>query len=182
MRRRQSSSCGGTACWLIATRAHGGVEQADRLVGQLPRRDVTVRQPHRRFERLVEHLDAVMLLEHRTPRRAPSGSPCPRSARRPGRPGSGGSAPDPSRCTSCIPPRSWRRWCAACRAPAPASAGSRHRPCPAAPPAPISVCASSTNRMIGFGDACTSSMTWRSRFSNSPFMLAPACSRPMSSV
>ncbi len=55
-------------------------------------------------------------------------------------------------------------------------------PVPAAPPAPISVCASSTNRMIGFGEACTSSITCRSRFSNSPFMLAPACSRPMSSV
>ena len=55
-------------------------------------------------------------------------------------------------------------------------------PVPAAPPAPISVCASSTNRMIGFGDACTSSITCRSRFSNSPFMLAPACSSPMSSV
>ena len=34
-------------------------------------------------------------------------------------------------------------------------------PVPAAPPAPISVCASSTNRMIGFGDACTSSITCR---------------------
>ena len=32
-------------------------------------------------------------------------------------------------------------------------------PVPAAPPAPISVCASSMNRMIGLGDACTSSMT-----------------------
>jgi hypothetical protein len=42
--------------------------------------------------------------------------------------------------------------------------------------------ASSMNRMIGFGLACTSSMTWRSRCSNSPFMLAPACSSPMSSV
>ncbi len=55
-------------------------------------------------------------------------------------------------------------------------------PVPAAPPAPIRVCASSMNRMIGFGEACTSSMTWRRRFSNSPFMLAPACSRPTSSV
>ena len=55
-------------------------------------------------------------------------------------------------------------------------------PVPAAPPAPISVCASSMNRMIGFGEACTSSITWRSRCSNSPFMLAPACSRPTSSV
>ena len=32
-------------------------------------------------------------------------------------------------------------------------------PWPAAPPAPIRVCASSIKRMIGFGDACTSSMT-----------------------
>ena len=55
-------------------------------------------------------------------------------------------------------------------------------PVPAAPPAPTSVCASSMNRMIGFGDACTSSITWRRRFSNSPFMLAPACSRPTSSA
>ena len=55
-------------------------------------------------------------------------------------------------------------------------------PVPAAPPAPISVCASSMNRMIGLGEDCTSSITWRSRFSNSPFMLAPACSRPTSSV
>ena len=55
-------------------------------------------------------------------------------------------------------------------------------PVPCAPPAPISVCASSMNRMIGLGDAWTSSITWRRRFSNSPFMLAPACSRPMSSV
>jgi hypothetical protein len=54
-------------------------------------------------------------------------------------------------------------------------------PVPAAPPAPTSVCASSMNRMIGFGLACTSSITWRRRCSNSPFMRAPACSRPMSS-
>ena len=55
-------------------------------------------------------------------------------------------------------------------------------PVPAAPPAPISVWASSMNRMIGLGEACTSSITWRSRFSNSPFMLAPACNKPMSST
>ncbi len=54
--------------------------------------------------------------------------------------------------------------------------------CPAAPPAPISVCASSMNRMIGRGLACTASITDFSRFSNSPFMPAPACSSPMSSV
>ena len=53
-------------------------------------------------------------------------------------------------------------------------------PVPAAPPAPISVWASSMKRMIGFAEACTSSMTERSRFSNSPFMLAPAWSSPTS--
>ena len=55
-------------------------------------------------------------------------------------------------------------------------------PVPAAPPAPTSVCVSSMNRMMGLGLACTSSMTERRRCSNSPFMLAPACSRPTSSV
>ncbi len=55
-------------------------------------------------------------------------------------------------------------------------------PVPAAPPAPTSVCVSSMNRMIGFGLPCTSSMTLRRRCSNSPFMLAPACSRPTSSA
>jgi len=55
-------------------------------------------------------------------------------------------------------------------------------PVPAAPPAPIKVCASSMNRMIGLGEACTSSITERSRFSNSPFMLAPACNSPISRV
>ena len=34
-------------------------------------------------------------------------------------------------------------------------------PVPAAPPAPIRVCASSMNRMIGVGDSCTSSITER---------------------
>ena len=54
--------------------------------------------------------------------------------------------------------------------------------CPAAPPAPISVCASSMNRMIGLGLALVSSITDFSRFSNSPFTPAPACSSPRSSV
>ena len=54
--------------------------------------------------------------------------------------------------------------------------------CPAAPPAPIRVCASSMNRMIGRGLACTSSITDFSRFSNSPFTPAPACSSPRSRV
>ena len=55
-------------------------------------------------------------------------------------------------------------------------------PVPAAPPAPISVCASSMNRMIGTSDDCTSSITAFRRFSNSPLTLAPACIRPMSSA
>ena len=38
------------------------------------------------------------------------------------------------------------------------------------------------NRMIGSALDSTSSITWRSRFSNSPFTLAPACIRPMSSA
>src|SRR6266850_2096711 len=66
-----------------------------------------------------------------------------------------------------------------------ASAGLRRlaaSPVPADPPAPISVCASSINRMIGLGEACTSSITDRNRCSNSPFMLAPACSNPTSNV
>ncbi len=54
--------------------------------------------------------------------------------------------------------------------------------CPAAPPAPISVWASSMNRMIGLGLALVSSITDLRRFSNSPFTPAPACSRPRSSV
>ena len=55
-------------------------------------------------------------------------------------------------------------------------------PVPAAPPAPIRVCASSMNRMIGLAEDWTSSITCRSRFSNSPFMLAPACNNPTSST
>ena len=106
--------------------------------------------------------------------------PFPRRARRPAPPGSGGSGRGPSRCTSCTRPRWWRdgaqfaagqrrleqvgRIAGACRA-----AGADQ------------VWASSMNRMMGWGEACTSSMTWRRRCSNSPFMLAPACSRPMSS-
>ena len=46
----------------------------------------------------------------------------------------------------------------------------------------MSVCASSMNRMIGVGEAFTSSMTERRRFSNSPLTPAPACSKPRSSV
>ena len=53
-------------------------------------------------------------------------------------------------------------------------------PVPAAPPAPIKVWASSMNMMMGVSDDCTSSITERRRFSNSPFMLAPACNKPMS--
>ena len=55
-------------------------------------------------------------------------------------------------------------------------------PVPACPPAPISVCASSMNRITGVGEDCTSSITERSRCSNSPFIDAPACIRPTSST
>ncbi len=54
--------------------------------------------------------------------------------------------------------------------------------CPAWPPAPMMVWASSMNRMIGCALFLTSSITLFRRFSNSPFTLAPACSRPMSST
>ena len=53
---------------------------------------------------------------------------------------------------------------------------------PAWAPAPISVWASSMNRMTGVGAADTSSITPCRRRSNSPLMLAPACSRPRSRV
>ncbi len=160
----------------------GGVEQAHRLVGQLARRDVAMRQAHRRRRspRRAGRRGGASRASRR--RRAASAPPSPRSARRPARPGSAASAPGPSRCASCTRPRSSR---AIVRSLPRASAGLSRlaaSPVPAAPPAPISVCASSMNRMIGFGDACTSSITERSRFSNSPFMLAPACSRPMSST
>ena len=48
--------------------------------------------------------------------------------------------------------------------------------CPACPPAPIMVWASSINKMIGLGDDFTSSINPFRRFSNSPFTPAPACS------
>ena len=128
MRRWRSSIGGGTAAWLIADARAGGVDQADRLVGQLARRDVARRQPHRLAHRLVEDADVVMLLQRRRPGRAPSRSPSAPAAPRPSPPGSAGSAPRPSRSISCIPPRWSPRWCAARRAPAPASAGWRRRP------------------------------------------------------
>ena len=53
---------------------------------------------------------------------------------------------------------------------------------PASPPAPIRVCASSMNRMMGTGDILTSSITCLRRFSNSPLTPAPACSRPRSRI
>ena len=43
----------------------GGVDEADGLVRQLTRRNVAVRQPRRRFQRLVEDQHAVMFLQRR---------------------------------------------------------------------------------------------------------------------
>ena len=157
------------------------VEQADRFVGQLPGRDVAVRE-----------LDGRL----RSPRRAPArggASPASRPCRRIMR--IAFSSLGSPTCTT------WNRrvragsfsMCflysaqvvaAIVRSLPRARAGLSRlaaSPVPAAPPAPISVWASSMNRMIGLGDACTSSMTCFRRFSNSPFMLAPACSRPTSS-
>ena len=127
----------------------GRVEQADRLVRQLaaPGCSDATAAPPPRSPRRGSAPDGASPAARRC--RASSGSPCPPPAPRPAPPGSGGSAPGPSRSASCIRPRSSPRSCAACRAPAPASAGWPHRPVPAAPPAPISVCASSMNRMIG---------------------------------
>ncbi|MCY1509446.1 hypothetical protein D9M68_437890 [compost metagenome] len=55
-------------------------------------------------------------------------------------------------------------------------------PVPAVPPAPTSVCTSSTNSTMGLGLFSTSSITWRRRCSNSPFTPAPACSSVGSST
>ena len=46
--------------------------------------------------------------------------------------------------------------------------------CPACPPAPIIVCASSMKRMIGDAEFLTSSIRFLRRFSNSPLTPAPA--------
>ena len=52
--------------------------------------------------------------------------------------------------------------------------------CPAVPPAPINVWASSINKITGTSEFCTSSIICFSLFSNSPFILAPACKSPIS--
>ena len=63
MRRRQSSTWGGTACWLIGDAGRGRVDEADRLVRQLAAGDVAMREPDGRLDGLVQDLDLVMLLE-----------------------------------------------------------------------------------------------------------------------
>ncbi|OWG18428.1 hypothetical protein KDK82_1907 [Delftia sp. K82] len=55
-------------------------------------------------------------------------------------------------------------------------------PVPAWPPAPTRVWTSSMKSTMGVVLDCTASSRPRRRFSNSPFMLAPACSRPTSST
>ena len=59
----------------------GGVEQADRLVGQLAGGDVAVRELDRGLERLVEHLHAVVLLQRGGHAAHHAAAPAPRSAR-----------------------------------------------------------------------------------------------------
>ena len=64
-----------------------------------------------------------------------------------------------------------------------ASAGFKRfaaSPVPCEPPAPIKVWASSMNIIMGCVLACTSSITVFKRFSNSPFILAPADKAPIS--
>ena len=147
----RSSIGGGIAAWLIADARAGGVEQADRLVRQLARRDVAGRQPHRLA---------------RPPRRG-----CARcGASRASRPGRAASR-SPSAPLGSSTFTTWKRRVSAAsfskyflysaqvvaaivRSSPRASAGFSRlaaSPCPAAPPAPISVCASSMNRMIGVG-------------------------------
>ena len=53
---------------------------------------------------------------------------------------------------------------------------------PASPPAPIKVCASSINIIIGVVEFLTSSITVFKRRSNSPLTPAPACNNPISST
>ena len=131
------------------------VHQVDRLVGQEAVGDVAVRQHRRRHQRRVLELHAVVdlvalaqaaqdadrVLDRRLADHAPAGS----AAR----------APRPSRCT-CGTRRAWsRRWCAARRAPASASACSTRPSTPSAAPAPTTVCSSSMKRTTwpcGVGD------------------------------
>ena len=128
----------------------GRVEQADRLVGQLARRNVAMREAHGRLDRLVEQGTRWCFSRMEATPRSISiafsslgSSTCTTWKRRV-------SAGSFSMCflysAQVVAPmvRSVPR----------ASAGFSRlaaSPVPAAPPAPISVCASSMNRMIGFG-------------------------------
>ena len=141
-----------------------------------------MRQVDRRLDRLVEDLHLVMLLQnagdaaqHEDRQPLPIGSSILTTWKR------RVSAGSFSIC--CL--YSAQVVAAMVRNSPRASAGFRRlaaSPVPAAPPAPIRVCASSMNRMTGVSDACTSSITAFSRFSNSPLTLAPACISPTSSM
>ena len=43
----------------------GGIQQADRFIGQLAGRNVAMRKPHGGFDGFVQHLDLMVLLHHR---------------------------------------------------------------------------------------------------------------------
>ena len=83
MRRCRSSIGGGHRRLAHRHARAGGVDQADRLVGQLAARDVARRQPHRLAHRLVEDAHVVMLLQrgdqaaHHRDRRRPRSAPRP---------------------------------------------------------------------------------------------------------
>ena len=173
---RRPRARAGFCCGATFTRAARGVEQVDGLVGELAAGDVAAERRTAAVDRLVADDDAVGLLV----------------AVRAGR---GASVMATSSLGSSTL-TGWKRRSSAAsfskyflysvqvvaamvRSSPRASAGLSRlaaSPPPAAPPAPMSVWASSMKRMIGFGEPFTSSMTSFSRFSNSPFTLAPAWS------
>ena len=81
-RRARSSTGAGRRVLRHGDARAGGIEQADRLVGQLPRRDVALRQLHRRLHRLVEHDRPCGASPSSARPSAAWRSPCPSPARR----------------------------------------------------------------------------------------------------
>ncbi len=63
--RRQSSTSAGTAMLTDRDAGRCRIEQADRFIGQLPRRNVAMRQPHGGLQGLVQKLHAMMFFQRR---------------------------------------------------------------------------------------------------------------------
>src|SRR6185312_5799463 len=140
----------------------GGIEQADRLVRQLAGGNVAVRQLHRGFQRLVEDLHLVVLLHH-----------------------AGHAAHHQDRLLFArlvdlhgLEATGQRRILLDVLLVFGPGGGADRAQVAARQ------CGLEQVRRIASAScaACTSSMTCLRRFSNSPFMLAPACSRPTSSA